>query len=84
MRPLRGRCGSCRRWGRWLRLRFRKEDVDAAENVDVAKMTFEAAALFELEPAHRAWMELNVDVVLVGKMRFEVAAPFALVIAHVA
>ena len=49
MRPLRGRCSSCRRWGRWLRLQFRKEDV-----VDVGKMTVELAARSALAPAHRA------------------------------
>ena len=49
MRPLRGRCSSCRRWGRWLRLQFRKEDV-----VDVGKMTVEPAALSAPPPAHRA------------------------------
>ena len=84
MRPLRGRCSSCRRWGRWLRLRFRKEDVDAADVVDVGKMTFELAALFALEPAHRAWVPLNVDVVLPGKMLFEAVAPFAPERTHVA
>ena len=84
MRPLRGRCSSCRRWGRWLRRRFRKEDVDAADVVDVGKMCFELAALFALEPAHRARMPLNVNVVLPGKMHFEGAAMFAPVLAHVA